>query len=288
MPADQSREEYRSRIERVVTHITSHLDEPLPLETLAGLCHFSPFHFHRIFTAIIGETPQDLVNRLRLERAANMLLKTSFPVMEIARRCGFSSQVVFARSFKKHFGVTASRFTEENQRIILPSSADWPAGFTPPEVRVDRMPALRLAYIADMKGYSLEAICRAWERLFLWAKARSLLSAETRVVGISFDDPLITRPEKCRFYACISVPQGVQEDGQVGMLEIPACRCAVSRAAVPAEHIQFIYRSFYRDWLPGSGLQPADLPSYEIYYETPENSPDGKYLMEVCVPVLPL
>jgi AraC family transcriptional regulator len=280
--------EYQSRIDRVVTHITAHLDEPLPLETLAGLCHFSPFHFHRIFTAIMGETPQDLVNRLRLERAANMLLKTSFSMMEISRRCGFSSQAVFARSFKKHFGVTASRFTEDNQHIILPSNEDWPAGFTPPEVRVDRMPALRLAYIADMKGYSLEAICRSWECLYHWAQARSLLSEGTRIIGISFDDPLITKPEKCRFYACISVPRGVQEDGQVGMLDIPACRCAVSRARVAAEEIQFIYRSFYRDWLPDSGLQPADLPSYEIYYETPENSADGKYLMEVCVPVQPL
>ncbi|MHC1782003.1 MAG: GyrI-like domain-containing protein [Anaerolineaceae bacterium] len=288
MPGSQSREEFRSRIERVVTYATAHLEESLTLDTLARQCHFSPYHFHRIFTAIMDETPQDLVNRLRLERAANMLLKTSFTATEIAHRCGFSSSAVFARSFKKHFGVSASRYTLDNQHVILPSPSAWPEGFTTPEVRIASMPALHLAYIADMKGYSLAAICKAWERLYIWAEIRHLPISEMLVVGISFDDPLITPNEKCRFFACITVPPEVKEDALIGVLDIPASRCAVSRARVTAEQIQFIYRSFYRDWLPDSGLQPANLPSYEIYYETPENSSDGKYLMEVCVPVLPL
>jgi AraC family transcriptional regulator len=288
MPESLSRDEYRTRIEKVVTHVTAHLEESLTLDAMASLCHFSPYHFHRIFTAILDETPQDLVNRLRLERAANMLLKTSFSVTEIAHRCGFSSSAVFARSFRKHFGVTASRYGEQNQAFILPAPAAWPANFSPPEVRVVHMPALRLAYIADMSGYSLPEICRAWARLFRWAAAQGIYLNETRMVGISFDDPLITPKEKCRFYACITVSPEVAEDDLIGILEIPAARCAVSGARVEADHIQFIYRSFYRDWLPDSGLQPADLPSYEIYFETPDTSADGKYLMEVCVPVLSL
>jgi AraC family transcriptional regulator len=289
MSETHSREEYRARIEQVVTYITTHLEEPLNLENIAGMSHFSPYHFHRIFTAVMGETPQDLVNRLRLERAANLLLKSTRSVTEIAFACGFSSSSTFARSFKRHFGISAGAYARRGVEIIPPLSIQgMPASFTPPEIRMAAMPGLHLATIADMRGYALEDICRAWEKLYRWACAREIITNETHMVGISFDDPLITPPEKCRYYACLSVPQTVGADNLVGVLDIPAARCVVCRALVPPEHIQLIYRYFYSEWLPDSGLQPASFPAYEIYYETPENNSQGKFLMEVCIPVLSL
>jgi AraC family transcriptional regulator len=69
--------DYRERILRVLTHIQEHLDEPLDLEVLARVTCFSSFHFHRIFAAMTGETIADHVRRLRLERAATELPKSS-------------------------------------------------------------------------------------------------------------------------------------------------------------------------------------------------------------------
>lgn len=283
------REQYQAQIDRAATYITEHLEEPLNLKKLANLSHFSPFHFHRIFTTAIGETPQDFTNRLRLEHAANLLLKSSFSITETAYACGFSSPATFARSFKKHFGLTAREYTRRGQ-ILLPESPlkENEKPFVPPEVQVQMMPGLHLAYIVSMKGYSLAAICRAWERICRWASAHELFTSQTRIVGISFDDPLITPKEKCRYYACITVPPEITGDERVGVLDIPPSRCAVCRAAVPAEQIERVYRYFFQDWLPDSGLQPANYPSYEIYYETPETNALGNYIMDVCVPVLRL
>ena len=61
---------YASRIQRVVDHLAEHLDDPLDLESLARVAHFSPYHFHRIYRGILGETVHDTVRRLRLQRAA--------------------------------------------------------------------------------------------------------------------------------------------------------------------------------------------------------------------------
>jgi AraC family transcriptional regulator len=102
--SEATRREYAARINRVVDYIQSHLADPLDLERLAAVACFSPFHFHRLFHAWMGETLQDFVHRLRLERAAQLLLFNPLTsISEIALECGFSSSSAFARAFKGAF-----------------------------------------------------------------------------------------------------------------------------------------------------------------------------------------
>ena len=54
---------------KVLDHIDRQLDKPLDLESLAEVAHFSPFHFHRVFKGMVGETPVELTRRLRIERS---------------------------------------------------------------------------------------------------------------------------------------------------------------------------------------------------------------------------
>jgi AraC family transcriptional regulator len=293
---DSTHDVYRHRVDQIVDYITDNLNETLDLSHLAVLSHFSPYHFHHIFKAVMGETPQDFINRLRLERAANLLLKTNnLSITQIALKCGFSSSSTFARAFKKHFGISASSYArayaDNPDRPIfnrnLQNTAQSPA--TPDaEISVRPMPALHLVYVANLKGYSLKEICRAWNKLQHWSSAHGLLTPETLAVGISFDDPLITPLEKCRYYACLSAPPETRADSLVNVIDIPAHRCVVSHVVCDAEQIERIYHCLYRDWFPGSGFQPADYPCYEIYRQTPENSPDGKYVMDVCIPIIPI
>ena len=57
----------------------AHLDEELTLEKLAAVAAFSPFHFHRVFAAITGETLSDFIRRIRLERAASAVVRLRSP-----------------------------------------------------------------------------------------------------------------------------------------------------------------------------------------------------------------
>ena len=68
-----SRHEYESRMHRAIAHIDKHLDEPLDLNTVAEVAHFSSFHFHRLFSAWMGETFGDYMRRRRVEVAAMRL-----------------------------------------------------------------------------------------------------------------------------------------------------------------------------------------------------------------------
>ena len=92
----KSRKEYIHRINRVADYVETHMDEDHSLETLASVAHFSPYHFHRIFKAIVGETIKDYTNRIRLEKAGRMLISSPRDsVTRVAMECGFSSSAVF-------------------------------------------------------------------------------------------------------------------------------------------------------------------------------------------------
>src|SRR5439155_27289452 len=101
----ESRFEYTARMHRVLQHIDDHLDEQLELDTLAAVANFSQFHFHRLFTAWMGETLGDYTRRRRLEVAAQRLVaQPPLPVLHVAMSIGFGSTEAFARAFKARFG----------------------------------------------------------------------------------------------------------------------------------------------------------------------------------------
>ena len=103
--------EYETRVNRVIDHIRGHLAEELSLSTLARVAAFSPFHFHRVFRAITGETLFGFIHRLRIEKAAGALLNhPDQSVLEIALDHGFASAATFARAFKTRFGMSATEW----------------------------------------------------------------------------------------------------------------------------------------------------------------------------------
>src|SRR5262245_12688824 len=105
--------EYTRRVNRVVDHVRQHLADDLSLAALAQLAAFSPFHFHRIFRAVTGETVFGFIQRLRIERAAVALRHDGErSVLEVALDHGFSSAATFARAFRARFGTTATAWRE--------------------------------------------------------------------------------------------------------------------------------------------------------------------------------
>src|SRR3984893_1287027 len=123
----ESRSEYVARMHRVLEHIDRELDQPLELEALARVANFSPFHFHRLFTAWMGETLGDYVRRRRLELAAQRLVaQPRLSVLQVALSVGFGSTEAFARAFKTRFGSTPTKWrkSQRSNRDQLKSKLD--------------------------------------------------------------------------------------------------------------------------------------------------------------------
>src|SRR5258705_648128 len=117
MASRDSRSEYERRMHRVLEHIDRELDQPLDLATLAEVAHFSPFHFHRLFAAWMGETLGDYLRRRRVELAAMRLLsQPRLTVLNAALSVGFGSGEAFSHAFKARFGCFPTLLREQHGR----------------------------------------------------------------------------------------------------------------------------------------------------------------------------
>lgn len=124
--ADSSLEVYRSRIERTIAYVQENLGGEVSLDGAAEAACFSKYHFHRIFTAAMGESFADYVRRLRLDRAANFLeQRPSMNVTEVALESGFSSPSVLSRLFAERFGVPPSAWRMDKRSEAPRDGASW-------------------------------------------------------------------------------------------------------------------------------------------------------------------
>lgn len=318
-----TRKTYVARINKVIDFIRENLDGDLSLENLSAVAAFSPYHFHRIFKAFSGENLNEFVNRQRIQQAA-MYLKydPDRAITDIALSCGFSSSSNFARAFKKYFGISASGFREGRYSKIgktISKNGNVESNiredllieneYTPiddclidkplirrleqMEVKIEQLPAYTVAYIRTVGGYGKpDIIGPAFHRVIKWAKTRDLTTAETLVIGIGLDHPNVTPIEKCRYDACVTVPEGTTSEGEIGVYDIPEGKYAIYRITGDykniGEDVGPAWNAMYGGWLPDSGYQPDDRPCFEIYLETKEEFEAGRYVIDLCVPIKPL
>ena len=108
-----TRRELVRRLHQARDFMRSGLGGSLSLAEIAREACLSPFHFHRSFRACFGETPHQFVIRLRLDRAADRLRRTDFPVTDIALAVGFESPAHFSRAFKTRFDCSPQAYRKK-------------------------------------------------------------------------------------------------------------------------------------------------------------------------------
>ncbi len=309
IPKNRYQKEYIYRINKVVDYIDANLNQELNLEILAEVANFSPFHFHRIFTAFTGETLNGFVKRIRVEKAASLLLTNEdWTIGEIAYYCGYNSASVFSRTFKSHFKMSAQDYrksmlfefskngqikskkdkqedSSDNYIRMVEFNEKW-KNMMKTNIEVKEMPALDLIYCRHIGQY--DQIGKAYEKLFKWAGPRGLLNfPETKTVTVYHDDPKVTDIEKVRQSACITVNKDVKPEGEFGKLNVPAGKYAVGRFEIDVTEFAQAWDAMCI-WVSESGYQPADENPYELYYADPENHPENKFELDICIPVKPL
>jgi AraC family transcriptional regulator len=105
-------EDHSECIEDVMRYIREHIGEPLDRETLAEVAGFSVPHFHRVFTAHVGESAISYIRRVRLERAGRKLRMGAVDITEVALAAGYDSHAAFSKAFRGHFGLSPSEFRQ--------------------------------------------------------------------------------------------------------------------------------------------------------------------------------
>jgi AraC family transcriptional regulator len=322
MGGNDNRLEYEKRVNRVIDYVRAHLAEPLSLATLADVAVFSPFHFHRVFTAMTGETLFGFIQRLRIEHAAIALdLHRDRSVLAVAIDHGFSSAATFARAFRARFGMTATEWRDGGaerwrtrrdrqgktgkhlgkgrkapgarrantapQRRGARRAARGEAVMSV-QIQLKDVPPQHVAYMRHVGPYGPRGIPELWNRFARWMAGRDLHMADTVRLGIAYDDPSVTAAEQLRYDACVVVPVDFAADRWVNLMDVPGGRFAAAPFVGTARDITRVWDSVFRTWLPQSGFQPDDRPCFELYRGNPMVDDKGTFRCELYMPVRPL
>ncbi len=297
VPAD-----YALRVNRAIDHILRHLAQPLSLDAVARTACFSPFHFHRVFKALVGETLNQFVKRQRLERALYLMSHTpQRSLTDVALHCGFASSSDFSRSFKQHYGQPPSVFDlqnfrhtrrEEFERVLSNQEGSARVTTLPPgenpdgfEVTLRDLPARTVAYIRVFNPYREGVAQAACERLLAWAIARGL--ADGQWLGYMWDEPEIVALADCRYDVAL-VLDDVEPAGEIGRFEFPPMRVAEVRLsgdiALESRALDWLYKT----WLPHSGYVPDDQPAFEAWIGRPFAHGHAHFELACQLPVKPV
>jgi AraC family transcriptional regulator len=279
-----NRARYETRLNRVLDHIHDHLDEPLDIGRLADIACLSPYHWHRIYQAMYGETVAATVRRLRLHRAAGFLANDDMPIAEIAERSGYSSLQSFSRTFRLAFGIPPAQYRNEGKHIRFRASMTGDNQMTAHEVTIRDVPAMTVVSV-DHSGPYMQ-IGKAFDSLIGWLASRELLSPEIRMIGIYYDDPGIVPESELRSKAGVVLSRDVEVAAPVGLTHVRGGQYAVLRHKGPYSDMRAAYEWLYGAWLMQSGREAADAPAFEEYLNNPKETAPADLITEICLPLV--
>lgn len=313
-------QEYKSRINKVFDYIDRNLSSKISLEEIAEVANFSKYHFNRIFGYLVGETPFQFINRLRLEKAASMLITSpNKTVTEISEFCGFSDSAIFARYFKNHFKMSATDWKSKNKDCFsnisqilsnynqthsnkqqneieitsyfctVTNKLKWKSVMKIlKEAEVKKLPEMTVAYVRYVGPYKGNAKLfeGLFNKIFSWAGSKGLLQQpDFKTLCVYHDSPEITDEDKLRTSVCVTVPEDTKVEGEIGKMKIEGGDYLVGKFEVNSQEFQQAWELIFAKILPQSGYQPDDKPCFEMYPEPHEN---GIFKVEICIPVKPL
>ena len=221
--------------------VQQNLDQDLDLQSLASKYGYSPFHFQRMFSHAMGETPKQYVDRLRLEKAAYKLQITDEPIFDVCLSVGFKNHETFTRAFRRYFG-TSPRDCRKNAKVLQVQRLEANRSFRGDgchlsEVKFESLRPTHLLSILHVGAYSdipaaFTKEDRIWNTLVTWAKRHNI---PYRPIPFSFyhDDPTVTPATAQRTDACIPIDTLAKGTRTIRCLEFVGGEYAVAEHSGP-------------------------------------------------------
>jgi AraC-type DNA-binding domain-containing proteins len=298
-------EEYKKRIVKAIQYIDNNLDTEFSLDKVSQIAAYSPFHFHRIFRLITGETLQNYIIRKRIEKSAFYLaLRKDISLKEIYLQFGFSSHSAFNKTFKKYYGKSPSEFRNsvpENFHTIktqqskdgqinsvfsqyicnIENLLNWTKMNL--KIEIKEFPAMNLAAVMSLGIANVET---SYGILINWAKDRKLFPAENvQMISVYHDSFKVTSADKVRIHACMLLTEKLkQPEGEVFPETIEAGRFIVGRGEVTLNDFEQSWVSLFL-WMKENNCTFRKAFPFEIYHTNFKEHPEGKMIVDFCIPI---
>lgn len=255
---------YLRRMLPALDYLWRHLDASVSLERLAEEACLSPYHFHRVYHGLMGETVAETRQRLLLHRAARDLERSVLPLPRVALRAGYSSSAAFVRAFGLAYGETPGRYRKRrvaqaglNRETVMHEVSEM---YMEQGLRV-LMRRHRGAYMDIGKAFDALQALLGPENV-----------AHSRAFALFLSDPDQMPEAELQSVACLTAPdawadKALPDNFEWG--EIPAGHYACALHLGPYAELKTTWDWLYRHWLPHSGKVPANVPCVEEYLNSP-------------------
>ena len=274
----------------LLVEVKANLDQELSLESLARGSGYSPFHFHRLFSTAVGETPGRHVRRLRLERAAYKLAITDDRVIQVGLAVGYQTHESFTRAFRRSFGVSPSAYRRAARAAqaerMERNRAFRGEGCQLSEVWFAQVRATTLLALRHTGEYlRLGASRRAglWDELERWSAEHGGASGTLRL-GLFPDDPTLTPPPLQAADLCIPIDRPVGGDGRIRSVELAGGLYAMIEHLGPYRTVSQAYRNL-ADGVRRSGLAFREDPPVQVFMQSDPHDDEAPERCQVWFPV---
>jgi AraC-like DNA-binding protein/DNA gyrase inhibitor GyrI len=273
---------YRQKVNRVIDYISANLHQPLALDKLADQMNVSQRQLLRIMRSSLNESLHAYIARQRVERAVLYMQTEEMSLTKLAEKVGYKSPQSFSKAFKKQFGTSPKAYMSELWARLeaYVKSSDNRQNHLQSEICEED--DLELVYIRIIGKYGeSESYKTVWNKLIRFLEDNQALSEATRIIGISFDDPNVTSPERCRYYACASVQKKIVPTGEFGTIRLRKGKYAVYTLKGSYSGLQELYNniSINFDYSLRHGM------AFEEYLNNPHNTKEEDLLTKVFIPI---
>lgn len=275
-------QDHEAIIQRVLLRIEERL-ESVRVVDLIQYSGYSAYYFHRLFVAHVGESLKQYVKRLRLHKAAYLINHSQKSITEIAFAAGYQTPSAFNKAFKEFFGTNPRGFKAQPM-IRRPVMNMKP-------VRIENLEPIRVYAARHVGPYDESG--KAWETLMSFAyplkirEKKHLLGKDSKMFGVSYDDPGIVDADKLRYDACISADDEVRLPPGIEAKEIAGGLYAIFLHKGSYDGLSETYDAIFASWIKDNNVALRDVPIVERYLnKDPRRTKPENLRTEIYIPIV--
>ncbi|WP_459209573.1 AraC family transcriptional regulator [Aquimarina rhabdastrellae] len=291
---------HQQNINRALHYIDTHLEEDLSLTKVASQTYYSPYHFHKLFKAIVNESLYTYIKRKRIEKAAATLMRRKeIPIAEIALRFNFESIASFSKAFKKFYGIAPLHFRTKAPSNLaqLVRKNGQAISFIEPyicasiinsqtkmETQIKVLDTIHMASITHI-GKS-EPLQQSFYKLIEWGKSEGHITSPDFKMGMVYHDSYkITDPSKVRHSVSLITTQPIKANGIIDSLTIQQDTYLIISLVIPPSQFTQAWKDAFV-WATEHGYKPSGNKCFEIYHNDFNQHPEKKCIVDLHIPIL--
>lgn len=275
-------------MQSVLYYIEEHLDASLTLDAIAAYTGYSPYHLHKMFTAICGMPLHAYVRRRQVSKGASLLVRSDLSIAEIAFACGYLSQQAFHKAFLQLYRTTPAAFRKKKTAYVLQEPLQLHQepniNHMHMDMEIQHWGEIQLeGYHADTRqGFHVIGKCHRKCNRY-----RKAYPQKTPVVyGIhDYTDADLDAEQPCfQYFAGVAVEQ-VRKQKLKHIILPEGTYLVFSFFADPKTSMEPFAQDIYQNWLPKSAYRlRADCCMDIVKYG--EETAQGIAGIEYCIPIL--